>query len=75
MNVRLSLRVGIYKIEERDLPMSTVCDRAILAADSIRGWYGKRFAVYNDEIRQNLLREKSLIDGMEQALSEKQFEV
>ena len=75
MNVRLSLRVGIYKIEERDLPMSTVCDRAILAADSIRGWYGKRFAVYNDEIRQNLLREKSLIDGMEQALCEKQFEV
>lgn len=75
LNVRLSLRTGIYKIEERGLPMSTICDRAILAADSIRGWYGKRFAVYNDQIRQNLLREKSLIDGMEQALSEKQFEV
>ena len=75
LKIRLSVRAGVYEVTGRDVSVSSMCDRAVLAADSIKGWYSKRFAVYDDEIRQKMLREQALIDDMDRALRDKQFEV
>ena len=34
-------------------------DRALLAVESIKGQYNKYYAVYNEELRSKLLREKA----------------
>lgn len=52
-----------------------MCDRAFLAATSIKGQYGKHFAAYDDNLRRGLLRRQAITDVMEDALAEGQFEI
>lgn len=69
------LKWGIYPIEDRALKVEQMCDRAFLAVRSIKGQYGKHFAVYDDKLRKKLLMEQAITDSMEDALEQGQFEV
>ena len=69
------MRWGIYEITDPSLPVEKMCDRALLAMESIRGQYNKYFAVYDDSLRSRLLREQAITDAMESALEEGQFVV
>ena len=69
----LVMKWGIYEIRGASIPVEQMCDRALLAARSIKGQYGKYFAAYDDELRSKLLREQAITDSMESALAEEQF--
>ena len=69
----VSAKWGIYEITDNSIPVEKMCDRALLAVDSIKGQYNRFFAVYDDTLRGKLLREKSITDTMEDALNEGQF--
>ena len=69
------MKWGIYEITDRSVPIEQMCDRALLAADSIKGQYHRHFAIYDDALRSRLLREKAITDTMETALAEGQFTV
>lgn len=69
------LKWGIYPVQDRDISVEKMCDRAVLAASSIKGQYGRLFAIYGDELRNKLLREQSVTDSMAPALSGGQFEI
>lgn len=69
------MKWGIYRVKGRSASVEQMCDRALLAAQSIKGQYGKYFAEYNDELRNKLLREQAITDEMEQALEQGQFEI
>ena len=74
-NKSVDIKWGIYAIEERDLPVEQMCDRAMLAVQSIKGKYGWYFAFYNNSLRDKLLRQQAIIDSMESALRDGQFQV
>ena len=69
----VSMKWGIFEVLDRTIPFEQMCDRALLAARSIKGQYGKYFATYDDKLRNKLLREQAITDGMESALEEGQF--
>ena len=69
------MRWGIYEITDPSIPVEQMCDRAMLAANSIRGQYNQFFAVYDDSLRGKLLREKAITDAMQKALDQGQFAV
>lgn len=71
----LALRFGVYRAVDRNVPLSVMCDRALLAARSIWGYYGKCFAVYDDSLRRRLLTERKITDSMASALANQQFQV
>lgn len=64
---------GIYPVEDRDLSVEQMCDRALMAACGIKGQYGKYFALYDDAMRSRLLKEQIIKDSMEDALADGQF--
>ena len=70
-----SMKWGVYAVTDVHLPIERMCDRALLACNSIKGKYGRSVAYYNDGLRQAQLREKALADSMESALKAHQFEV
>ena len=74
-NQNVVMKYGIYTVEDREVPVEQMCDRALLAAHSIKGQYGKHFALYDDKLRGTLLRRQAITDGMETALATGQFEV
>ena len=69
------MRWGIYEITDPSIPVEQMCDRAMLAANSIRGQYNQFFAVYDESLRNQLLREKAITDAMQEALDQRQFVV
>ena len=71
----MSVKWGIYEINDGSVPVEKMCDCALLAAKSIKGRYDKSFAIYDDALRSKLLREKAITDAMETALAEEQFTV
>ncbi|MDR0930053.1 MAG: EAL domain-containing protein [Oscillospiraceae bacterium] len=72
---RVDMKWGIYHIVDQSLSAEQMCDRALLAAQSIKGQYGKAFAYYDSEIRNRLIKNQSITDSMEAALREGQFQV
>lgn len=71
----ISLKFGVYSITDKAMPVTQMCDRAVLAVQSIKNKYGETLAVYDDSIRLKLIMEQMLIEGMETALENKQFVV
>ncbi len=69
------LKWGVYRVENRSVPVEQMCDRALLAARSIKGQYNKYFAYYDDVLRSRLLQEQEIVDSMESALAAGQFEI
>lgn len=73
IRLNLVLRYGIYYIEDPATPVNIMCDRAMLAKESIKGKYDTYFAYYDDAIRQKLLDEQLIVSDMKKALAEGQF--
>lgn len=69
------MKWGVYYIEDRTISVEQMCDRALLAARSIKGQYGKYFAPYDDTLRNRLLKEQAITDIMESALAQNQFQI
>ena len=69
------MKWGVYAVEDKAVPVEQMCDRALLAAHSIKGRYNQFFAFYDDALREELLREQAITNEMAGALSSGQFEV
>lgn len=72
---KLIIKHGIYENIDHSLPVSVMCDRALLALRRIKNQYGKYIARYDDSLRLALLREQQILDSMEPALASHQFHV
>lgn len=69
------IKYGIYENVDRKIPPFGICDRAIMALNRIRNLYGRNVAIYDESLHVSLLREQQILDVMEQALREHQFQV
>lgn len=71
----LVIKWGVYEIEDRTIPISHMCDRAILAIKEIKHQYNHNIIWYDDHLRLDMLKEQQVLDMMEIALTEKQFKI
>ncbi|MDD2649346.1 MAG: EAL domain-containing protein [Eubacteriales bacterium] len=75
INISLTMDAGIYHIHNLSVTVSVMCDRARLALQTVKGKYRLFHAVYNDAIRQKMMKEQFITDRMKEALALKQFHV
>ena len=73
--LRLTVKIGVYQIEERDIPVERMCDRAFIAAGSIKGMYAEKIVFYNNAMREKMLFEQKILDTMVEALEQGQFQI
>ncbi|MBE6754347.1 MAG: EAL domain-containing protein, partial [Ruminococcaceae bacterium] len=71
----LTTRIGIYEVEDTTLDVSLMCDRALLALQSVKNNFTNRVAWYNGSMRDALIEEQELAAEMVAALENGQFEV
>ena len=69
------MRFAIYENVEHDVPVSVICDRALLALQTIRGKYGKRMAKYEEKLLIEHERKERIEECMREALENNQFRV
>lgn len=70
----ISVKYGLYVVDE-DIPVSAMCDRAVLAVKSIKGVYGRDLAGFDDELREHLLQTQQIVENAEEGLDQEQFVV
>lgn len=66
---------GVYVIEDKELPVEIMLDRAKLAAKTIKGQYLNNYAFYSDDIGLALEEEQQIVNEMANALENEQFVV
>lgn len=72
---KVSLKFGVYENVDHTLEVSVLCDRAMIALRSIKGYYGVTIAKYDEKLRKKIDWENKMEMSMEKALKEKQFQV
>ena len=68
-----TIRIGLYLIEDPTVDVSLMCDRALLALRSVKNHYGKRYAWYDDAMREEMIEEQEIVNEMQAALRSGQF--
>jgi diguanylate cyclase (GGDEF)-like protein len=76
-NIRQEIKLyfGIYPIEDRDMPVEIMCDRANLALAEVKGKYSENYMFYNDKLNERVLLEQEMTNEMYDALEQEQFQV
>ncbi len=66
---------GVYVINDVNMSVEAMLDRAIIAQASIKGSYATKYSYYNEAQRNAMLGEQEIVGMMTTALAEKQFMV
>jgi len=66
-------RMGVYVVNDRELDVSLMCDRALLALKRVKGRFESKVAYYSEDMRQELIESQQIINEMNTALEEDQF--
>lgn len=72
-NIKISC--GVYVISDDSLDVSEMYDRAFLAAKSCKGKFVQSIAYYNDSMIEDMRQEQFIINEVNRAIDEEQFEV
>lgn len=72
-NYAIQLCLGVYEVTDREVPIPVMCDRALMAAATLKENYGKQVAYYDETLRGNILREQELTGELEEAIEAGQF--
>ena len=69
------IKWAIYQTGDRKISVEQMYDWALQGARSIKGQYGRYYAFYDDKLRSEMLRDQAILDCMEEALEQGQFQV
>lgn len=75
LSIPVTLRYGVYRVDDRDKSVDSMCDKATAALKTIYGRYGDDVAYFNDALREKELEEQKILDIMEDALKQEEFVV
>ncbi|MCR4780572.1 MAG: EAL domain-containing protein [Ruminiclostridium sp.] len=71
--IKLSMSIGIYKIDDPMIKSRVAADRADMARDSIKGRKESRYIFFDSSMLKKIRREKRIEDIMEDALALGEF--
>lgn len=73
--MHLQVKIGIYQIDNRGLEIARMCDRALMAANSIKGNYNHRLAFFDGSMHEQLILEQKISNTMIESLQREDFRV
>ena len=73
--VNASIKYGIMQNVPHDMPVPTMCERAQMALNRVKGKYSVDVGWYDENLRQAMLKEQRMVDEMASALRSHQFQV
>lgn len=75
MNFKIVPAFGIYRIDEPNVPVSVMLDRAKLASKSVKGSLFSNYAFYNNALRNKIMQEIEIEGYMNKALENHEFKI
>lgn len=75
ISLKLKVNFGVFVIDDINMNVSVMCDRANLALKNIVGKYDTFIEYYNSSLHEKIIEEQEIVNEMAAALLEKQFVV
>ncbi|MFA6611116.1 MAG: EAL domain-containing protein [Bacilli bacterium] len=77
LQLRNQIRIiaGIYEIDDINIAVEQMCDRAGLAMQTIKSNFVRNFAYYDDKLRLSLVEEREIISEMMVAIENHEFTI
>ena len=75
LNYRIQLYFGIYETADFDEPLTNMCDKAHIAAATVKNDTQNRIGYYEDAMMWEALRQKRIIDEFEPAMQNGEFQM
>ena len=72
---RLKIYVGRCIVDDKELSVSALFDRATIAKETVKGRYDTYIATYDESMRTSIIRQQRIISQMNSALQKGEFEV
>ncbi len=69
------VKYGVYCNVDRELSVQCMCDKALIAVESIKHQYNDMIAYYDDDMERELKKHEQIISGMRKALDNDEFKV
>ena len=73
LNYPVLLHVGYYEVEDKNIAVNLMCDRANMALHMIKNNYMVRYNYYNGTLKNNIMAEQEIVNDMNSALAKRQF--
>lgn len=67
--------IGVYEIDDKEVPVSLMCDRANMALETIKADRGKQVAYFKEKMREQMLREQILYVELNRAIKRKEMTI
>lgn len=64
---------GLYAIDDRQMPVSTMYDRASIALASVKGNYDRRYSWYDSRMMKEMEESHKLLSEVQRALANEEF--
>jgi len=71
----LPVKVGIYRHGSEEIPVSTICDRAKMAADFDKNTYASKFVYFDESMEKAAEKRDYVLHHLNQALEERWIQV
>lgn len=75
LGIEIIPAIGVNVIEDTSVSVSVMCDRALIALDTVKGNYIKHIAEYHNDFGSNVFGEVEIFNCAERALKERQFQI
>ena len=75
LSYSIRIKIGVYEIKDKEMPVDAMCDRALMAISEIRDNNQKTLAYYGEQLRDNLLKEQELSAALEKAINTGQIQI
>lgn len=75
INYPIVNHMGIYEVDDLSLPVSSMCDRAMLAISSMKNNVQQQIIYYDEHMRKEILQEQEILKDLTPAFEEKQFTI
>ena len=74
INYPIVIHMGVYEINDLDLPISVMFDRAFMAIASIKNEYQQHLAFYSDSMREDMIWNQKITGQLDRAITEGQIQ-
>lgn len=72
----INIKYGLYHTKfDRNISVQTMCDRANIAVNSIKGVYKVKQATYDEELQNKIHKNQNIIDNMKAGIENEEFKI
>ena len=74
-NYHMHIYIGVYDVVDVNEAVGTMCDKALISIQNIKGDYHKVVSYYDWKLLDHELQKRQLVGEFEKAVSEEQFDI